>query len=232
MGKRGLVFRLKSTRNGGSILKDKKVIVAGGCGLIGREIVRQFQELNANVKTLDLSPLADRRVDLIDGAYLSVVGLPDIFINTVYPKRHEKHFRVFLESSEIIAERMAENNGGVIINIASIYGVIGGKPSMYEGTYVQHPPIGYSAAKGAIIAMTRALATKYGPYGVRVNCVSPGGVYDNQDPVFVDRYCERVPLGRMATPKDVANAVIFLASDKANYITGVNLLIDGGITAQ
>ena len=80
--------------------------------------------------------------------------------------------------------------------------------------------------------MTRALACKYGPQGVRVNCVSPGGVFDNQDPVFVERYNQRVPLGRMATPEDVADAVVFLASDKAKYITGQNLVVDGGLTAQ
>jgi len=127
---------------------------------------------------------------------------------------------------------MVDKGGGVIVNISSIYGVIGGKPSMYVDTDVQHPPIGYSAAKGAIIAMTRALATKYGPYGVRVNCVSPGGVEDGQDQVFIDRYCERVPLGRMATVSDVANLVTFLASDKASYITGQNVILDGGLTVQ
>jgi NAD(P)-dependent dehydrogenase (short-subunit alcohol dehydrogenase family) len=91
-------------------------------------------------------------------------------------------------------------------------------------------PIEYSFVKGGIISMTRALATKYAP--VRVNCVSPGGVFDGQDEKFVKRYCEKTPLGRMATPEDVANAVVFLASDKAAYITGQNIVIDGGYTIQ
>ena len=231
MGKRGSVFRLNGMKNGGSILKDKQVIVAGGCGLIGREIVQQFKELRADVKSLDLHHPANIICDIgcIDSSWPTDI---DIFVNATYPSDTTEHFRSFLSASEHVASLMAINNGGSIVNIASIYGVIGGKPSIYEGTYVKPPPIGYSAAKGAIIAMTRALATKYGPYGVRVNCVSPGGVQDEQDPLFIDRYCERVPLGRMATPEDVANAVIFLASDKASYITGQNIIIDGGLTIQ
>ena len=231
MGKRGLAFRLNGMINGGSILKDKQVIVAGGCGLIGREIVQQFKELRADVKSLDLSPLADLNFDLLETTFSWASGI-DVFVNASYPETSEGHFRVFLDTSQFVADDMADHNGGSIVNIASIYGVIGGKPSIYEGTYVKPPPIGYSAAKGAIIAMTRALATKYGSFGVRVNCVSPGGIFDNQDPIFVERYNERVPLGRMATPKDVANAVIFLASDKANYITGQNLCVCGGLTIQ
>jgi len=210
----------------------KTVIVAGGCGLIGTEIVDQFLILNAEVKSLDSNPKADLQVDLVDGEYLKLFDIPDIFVNAAYPKRHVKHFGIFLDASVIIASRMANRGHGVIVNLASIYGVIGGKPDMYTDTDVKYPPIGYSAAKGAIIALTRALACKYGRYGVRVNCVSPGGVYDGQDEVFVDRYCERVPLGTMATAEDVANAVIFLSSDKAGYITGCNLLVDGGITIQ
>ena len=213
------------------MFQGKKVIVAGGCGLIGREIVYQFQELRADVKSLDLNPSADLNFDLLETTFSWASGI-DVFVNASYPETSEGHFRVFLDTSQFVADHMVDKGGGVIVNISSIYGVIGGKPSMYVDTDVQHPPIGYSAAKGAIIAMTRALATKYGPYGVRVNCVSPGGVQDEQDPLFIDRYCERVPLGRMATPEDVANAVIFLASDKASYITGQNIIIDGGLTIQ
>jgi len=91
-------------------------------------------------------------------------------------------------------------------------------------------PVDYSFIKGGIISMTRTLATKYGP-GLRVNCVSPGGVFDNQDMRFVKKYCARVPLGRMATPEDIAGPVAFLASDAAKYITGVNLPVEGGLCA-
>jgi len=211
--------------------KGKTVLVAGGCGLLGREISSQFRGLCAEVKVLGLRHPADIIADVgcFDFSWPTDI---DIFINASYPRDMTEHFRSFLNASEIVASLMAGNNGGSIVNIASIYGVIGGKPSMYIDTEVQYPPIGYSAAKGAIIAMTRALACKYGWQGVRVNCVSPGGVFDGQDPVFVERYSQRVPLGRMATPEDVADAVVFLASDKAKYITGVNLLVDGGITAQ
>jgi len=211
--------------------KGKTVIVAGGCGLLGREISSQFRGLYADVKTLDLLPSADLNFDLLETTFSWASGI-DVFINASYPETSEGHFRAFLDTSQFVADHMVNKGSGSIVNISSIYGVIGGKPSMYVDTGVQYPPIGYSAAKGAIIAMTRALACKYGPNGVRVNCVSPGGVYDGQDPIFVGRYNARVPLGRMATPGDVADAVVFLASDKASYITGQNLVVDGGLTIQ
>jgi len=211
------------------MFRGKNIVVAGGSGLIGREIVAQFKRLNGNVKNLDIACGADIYANTRLTDYEWAVGI-DVFVNTTYPKDPTVHFESFLETSEVVADFM--DHGGVIINIASIYGIIGGKPSMYEDTTVGYPPIAYSAAKGAIISLTRAVACKYGKYGVRVNCVSPGGVFDNQDPVFVDRYNERVPLGRMATPKDVADAVIFLASDNASYITGQNIVVDGGLTVQ
>ena len=215
--------------------KGKTVIVAGGCGLLGREISSQFRGLYAEVLTLDLDQSADLQVDLshtLKVYWFLENHTPDIWVNCLYPKSTTDHFRIFLNLSEVISEHMAKTGGGAIVNISSIYGVIGGKPSMYEDIGVSYPPIGYSAAKGAIIAMSRALACKYGPHGVRVNCVSPGGVFDGQDPVFVERYNQRVPLGRIATPEDVADAVVFLASDKAKYITGQNLILDGGLTIQ
>ena len=91
-------------------------------------------------------------------------------------------------------------------------------------------PAAYTAIKGGIINFTRFLASYYGRFGVRANCVSPGGIFDNQNPVFVNNYEERVPMKRMGKPEDVAGPVSFLLSDDAAYITGHNLLVDGGWT--
>ena len=119
---------------------------------------------------------------------------------------------------------------GSIINIASIYGVVGNDFSIYEGATIPNAPA-YSAIKGGIINLTRYLASYYGSLGIRVNCVSPGGIFDHQAPSFVQNYERKVPLKRMGTPEDIAGPVSFLLSEEAKYITGQNLMVDGGWTA-
>jgi len=207
-------------------LKDKTAIVAGGSGLIGKAIVKGLREQNADVLNidskigLDLSSLTIKKIRDLS---------PDIFINVTYPKNFLTHQRLYTKFTKRIAEVMSKK-GGSIINFASIYGMIGSDYRIYEGTDMDCE-IEYCAVKGAIISLSRALATKYAKYGVRINCVSPGGVFDNQPESFVKAYCNRVPLGRMATPDDIVGAVVFLASDEARYITGQNLLICGGLSA-
>jgi NAD(P)-dependent dehydrogenase (short-subunit alcohol dehydrogenase family) len=125
---------------------------------------------------------------------------------------------------------MIKQNSGAIINMASIYGVVGPDFSIYEGTAMTLPAA-YSAIKGGLINFTRYLASYLGKYQIRVNSVSPGGIFDNQSSDFVRKYENKVPLGRMGTPQDIAPSVVFLLSDDSKYITGQNLLIDGGWTA-
>jgi NAD(P)-dependent dehydrogenase (short-subunit alcohol dehydrogenase family) len=135
---------------------------------------------------------------------------------------------VFHFSQKLLPEIRKKANG-CIVNIASIYGFLGPDWSIYEGTSMANPA-GYAATKGGVIQLTRWMATTYGP-GVRVNCVSPGGLFRNQPQSFVENYCKKTPLKRMGTEIDVANAVIFLASEMAAYITGQNLIVDGGFSA-
>ena len=125
---------------------------------------------------------------------------------------------------------MAEQKSGVIINIASIYGIVGNDFSLYED-YDGTSPAAYSAIKGGVINFTRYLASYYGKKGIRVNCVSPGGILDNQPKSFISKYNSKVPLGRMGNPQDIAPSVSFLLSDEARYITGQNLIVDGGWTS-
>ena len=116
---------------------------------------------------------------------------------------------------------------GSIVNMTSIYGVVGNDFSVYENTGIG-TAAPYSAIKGGIINFTRYLASYYGKQGVRVNCVSPGGIFNNQDPIFVANYEKKVPMGRMGYPDDIAPSVSFLLSEDARYITGHNLIVDGG----
>ncbi|WP_018344818.1 SDR family oxidoreductase [Cytophaga aurantiaca] len=119
---------------------------------------------------------------------------------------------------------------GSIVNMASIYGVVGNDFTVYNGTEMK-PAAAYSAIKGGLINFSRYLASFYGKNGIRVNVVSPGGIFDHQNPIFVKNYEDKVPLKRMGTPEDIAPSVSFLLSDEAKYITGHNLMVDGGWTA-
>jgi NAD(P)-dependent dehydrogenase (short-subunit alcohol dehydrogenase family) len=114
--------------------------------------------------------------------------------------------------------------------MASIYGVVGADFSVYDGTTMTMPAA-YSAIKGALVNFSRYVASYLGPNQVRVNTVSPGGIFDNQNEIFVSNYCKKVPMRRLGTPEDIAPTVAFLLSDDSQYITGQNLIVDGGWTA-
>lgn len=119
---------------------------------------------------------------------------------------------------------------GSIVNIASIYGVVSPDPRIYDGTSIQTPPV-YTASKGGIVALTRYVAVYHAKDGIRCNAITPGGVFAGQPERFVAQYSARAPLGRMARADELAGALLFLASDASSYVTGHNLIVDGGWTA-
>jgi NAD(P)-dependent dehydrogenase (short-subunit alcohol dehydrogenase family) len=125
-----------------------------------------------------------------------------------------------------LAPLLMNGVGANIINIGSIYGELGPDWSLYEGTSMANPAA-YSASKGGLIQLTRWLATTLAP-NIRVNAISPGGIFRNQPDVFVKRYEGRTPLARMATENDFRGAVAYLASDMSSYVTGENMMVDGG----
>jgi len=124
---------------------------------------------------------------------------------------------------------LTKSGAGSVINIASIYGLVGPDMHLYEGTEMLNPAF-YAVSKGGIVQLTRYLATTNAP-AVRVNCIAPGGIFRDQPASFVEKYCARTPLGRMATEEDLKGTLAFLASDLSKYITGQVIAVDGGWTA-
>lgn len=141
-------------------------------------------------------------------------------------------FRVNVTAAFVLAQAAADalsvSGHGAICLVGSVYGLVGPDVRLYEGTAMANP-VGYGASKGAVIQLTRYLATLLAPR-VRVNCVSPGGIFRRQPDVFVRRYQDRTPLKRMGTEEDIQGAVGFLVSDASAYVTGHNLVVDGGWT--
>lgn len=242
-------------------LKDKVVIITGGNGLLGKAILKRLKSEGAfcinfeidHVTNNDLSQVycditntnsIDEGLNMVLKKYNKIDGL----VNNAYPRTKDwgtKFEEIKYDSwkqnidwqlnsyfyiSQKVATQMSKHKSGSIVNMASIYGIVGADFTVYEGTTMTMPAA-YSAIKGALINLTRYVASYFGPQQVRVNSVSPGGIFDYQNEIFIENYCKKVPLRRLGTPEDISPAVAFLLSDDSKYITGQNIIVDGGWTS-
>lgn len=205
-----------------------------------------------NVTTEAFDITDTNALDATTGTLFDRYGAADIWVNCAYPRPENYYMRdpaqvtsgewrqavtLLLDSyclSAATAARLMATAGkkGSIVNLSSIYGHVGPDFSLYDDSEITPTPPPYAAIKGGILAHSRYLACQYGPQGIRVNTVSPGGVEAGQDATFQQRYNATTPLRRMADAQDVAAAIAFLCSDAASYITGIDLPVDGGRLAQ
>jgi NAD(P)-dependent dehydrogenase (short-subunit alcohol dehydrogenase family) len=173
----------------------------------------------------------------VDGIVFNAVSRPMRTMNddlAAWKSSMETNATGFFATVRAFGDAMAARRSGSIVNISSMMGTIGMNPWLYEGTTMSAPP-DYFFHKGGMINLTRYLASHYGPTNVRVNVVSPGGIYNPEKPqaaAFLERYAKMTMLGRMAEAREIGGAVVFLLSDASTYITGANLPIDGGYTAK
>ena len=242
-------------------LSGKIIIVTGGSGLIGKEIVKSIQSnggiaINAEIGVETDANLDNIRCDITDeqsiqntiDLVVAQYGRVDGLVNNAYPRTKDWGARFedisieswkknvdfqlnsyFVFCQKVLVE-MKKQESGSIVNIASQYGVVAPDFTVYEGTEMTSPAA-YTAIKGGIINFTRYIASYFGKYGIRANCVSPGGVFDHQNPIFVNNFGHKAPMKRMGQAHEMADPVTFLLSDSASYITGHNLVVDGGWTA-
>lgn len=142
---------------------------------------------------------------------------------------------MFLVSQAVGVQMLKQKTGGSIIQTASIYGVVAPDQSIYKGSSYMgmeiNTPAVYSASKSAVIGLTKYLASYWGDKNIRVNTLTPGGIESGQNEVFKNNYSRRVPMKRMGNSSELVGALVFLASDASSYVTGQNIIVDGGLSA-
>ncbi len=233
-------------------LKNKICLVTGSNGYIGKSICKKLKNLGAKVLETDFKnakkkskqfALADlnnekdlkhlydsvkkyKKIDVLvnNHGYLAADEInKNIFYNNEYIKLN---LDATIKLTEKLLPLLKNSKSASIINISSIYGFMAYDKSLYIGTNMV-APIAYGVSKGGLTQFSKLLASKFGPR-IRVNTLSPGGVFRNQPKKFLKRYISKTPLKRLADENEIADGVVFLASDLSSYITGHNLVIDGG----
>ena len=242
-------------------LSGRVAIVTGGAGQLGAEIVRGLEERGARVAVFDIAAdefrvdVTDRAA--LEAA-VDEVGTPHVLVNAAaldsppdapaeevgplesYPEASfdrvmDVNVKGTFLACQVVGARMAAAGRGSIVNVSSIYGMLSPVQDVYEFRRKSgdefYKPVAYSVSKSALYNLTRYLATYWAKSGVRVNTLTLAGVANDQPSEFVDAYTARMPLGRMADAREVVGPVVFLASDASSYVTGANLVVDGGWTA-
>jgi NAD(P)-dependent dehydrogenase (short-subunit alcohol dehydrogenase family) len=248
------VRRCAAKMSADGALRGRVAVVTGALGTLGPVWTAALTGAGATVVGIDVRE-GEGVVhgDVTDRASLELVlvetvrehGTPSVLVNNagidVPPgTSDDASFRETLDvnvagvfnATQVFGQAMCDAGRGAIVNIGSLYASIAPIPALYD--HLDPPftkPAAYGASKSAVVNLTRYFARLWGPRGVRVNALSPGGMLGDQDREFIRKYSERAALGRMAEPGDLVGPMLFLASDASAYVTGQELRVDGGFTA-
>ncbi|NOY76707.1 MAG: SDR family oxidoreductase [Calditrichaeota bacterium] len=224
---------------GGTVITASRSLEAN------EKLAQKFKGRGLDVLALQVDQADHDSVTALKRQIQNKFGRLDVFVNNAVARPMQGYnapIEQFAESMRVnatgmmdilreMADLIAESGGGSIVNISSMMGLYGPDLSNYEGTDMGDPPPDYFFHRGGLINLTRYLARVLADKNIRVNCISPGGLFDNQPQRFLENYCKNVPVGRMATCDDIKGLVVLLASDASAYINGENILMDGGMHA-
>lgn len=224
---------------------DGTVIIASRNVLVGEKVAQDFRNNNLDVTAMQLDQSDHSSVLSCKENILKSFGRLDVFVNNAVSrpmKGYDAPIEQFAESMKVnatgmmdilreMADAIVNSGGGSIINIGSMMGMFGPDLSNYEGTTLGNPSPDYFFHNAGLINLTRYMTRMLANKNVRVNCVSPGGLLNNQPERFLENYNKKVPLGRMANKDDIKGLMVLLASEAGAYINGENILMDGGLHA-
>ncbi len=222
---------------------DGTVITASRNLEAGEKLAEEFNDRGLDVHALQVDQAEHDSVLKLKAQIEKKFGRLDVFVNNAVSrpmKGYNEPIEYFAESMRVnatgmmdilreMADLIAQSGGGSIINISSMMGMYGPDLSNYEGTDLGDMPPDYFFHRGGIINLTRFLAKMFADKKIRANCISPGGLFNNQPKRFVENYSEKVPVNRMANNDDIKGLAVLLASDASAYINGENILMDGGM---
>lgn len=244
---------------GGAGLYGRQIVAAlaeaGAQTFIASRSVEALQDVadkerarGYDVTALSLDLSSDTSIEKLHAAIIERAGNCDILVNNAvtrsatdgwdhdldaYDQSLHVNASALFKITRLFAKNMREQKSGSIINISSMMGMVGVEMGNYAGTDMSaNPSPIYFYEKGGMINFTRWAASILGPDNVRVNCLSPGGYENGQPAPFIKNYNARTQLGRMANDTDLKGAIVFLASDASDYLTGANIPVDGGYTAK
>lgn len=235
-------------------LKDKTILVTGARGFLGEHIVRALAAEGTTIYSTDLAPRDNNDpnyfpLDISNGrmveelAYELEIGsitLDGVVNNAAVSYKgtnissgdFTNTLTINIQGTDNCIKRLSHlfAEDASVVNVSSIYGMLSPDFRIYEGSEDLYNSSAYGASKAGVIQLTKYYATLLAP--VRINAVSPGGIYQGHSDVFGEKYTDRVPLKRMAYPAEIVNAILFLLSPLSSYVNGHNLVVDGGLSAK
>lgn len=208
--------------------------IADSCAFESDKIVYHKVDISNEIEVFDIVDKIlqeDKKIDfLINNAALQITNSYENMSISDFRKSIDINLNAAYICIKAVTRFMMEIKKGTIINIGSMYGVVSADPNMYGNSGLNSPDA-YAASKGGLIHLTKYLAVNLAKYNIRVNAISPAGIFNNQPEEFLQKYLPKVPMGRMMNREELVGPLVFLLSDASSYMTGHNLIVDGGFTS-